>query len=366
MQTVAFSKPDGTTAGYGALAVLLAITLSGCAALPDNDELRQSPAPHIQPGAPQGIVDGRQQFREYFCASLEQTATAESSTNDCDGWLHRLSDEAAGPVPAREATATRLQVVFVSGAFSECFGDSARPFGSAIAKLSAEDRYRFDTIVVGGRSGTRHNAAQIAAFLDEWPMDPETPLVLVGYSKGTSDILRFLVDYPPAARRVDAVISISGAVRGSPLADRFDTFYELLFSHLPTGRCEKGDGDVVHSLRTDVRTEWLELNPLPDGIRYYSMAAFTTKERMARALMGSWKMLLKENPRSDGQLLPQDALIPGSTLLGYLNADHWAVAMELETDLEFFAARHDSTPFPHTALLQALLWQVGNDLAIRE
>jgi hypothetical protein len=316
-------------------------------------------------GAPQGIVDGRQEFRNYFCESLKQTATAEMSANLCENWLLRLSDEITSLAETGGRTETTLQILFVTGAFSECFGESARPFASAITELSGEN-YRFDTIEVGGRSGTSHNAAQIARFLDEWPIDPDAPLILVGYSKGTSDILQFLVDYPPAAKQVDAVISVSGAVRGSPLADRFDTFYSLLFSHLPSAHCEKGDGDVVHSLRTDVRKEWLESNPLPDTVRYYSLAAFTTKDRMARALRGSWKILLGESPRNDGQLLPQDALIPGSTLLGYLNADHWAVAMEIEADHEFFAGRRDPTPFPHKALLQAMLWQVDNDLGTRE
>jgi len=75
---------------------------------------------------------------------------------------------------------------------------------------------------------------------------------------------------------------------------------------------------------------------------------------------------LGESRRNDGQLLPKDALVQGSTLLGYLNTDQWAVVMELEEDPEFVAARHDPTPFPHEALLQALLWQVGEDLAAQK
>jgi hypothetical protein len=317
------------------------------------------------PDAPQGIVDGRQEFRNYFCESLAETTNTEVSADRCENWLLRLADETMGSARTGGSKETNLQILFVTGAFAECFGESARPFGSAITKLSG-DHYRFGTIEVGGRSGTSHNAAQIATFLNEWPTDPDTPLIMIGYSKGTNDILQFLVDYPLAAERVDAVISVSGAVRGSPLADRFGTLYHLLFSHLPSGHCEKGDDDVVHSLSTNVRKEWLESNPLPDTVRYYSLAAFTTKDRMARALIRPWEILFAESPRNDGQLLAQDALIPGSTLLGYLNADHWAVAMEIEEDHEFFAGRDDPTPFPRKALLQAMLWQVGRDLATSE
>ena len=332
---------------FDAVVLLL---LSGCVSLPTAEELIDAPGPHLSADAPPGIVDDRARFRDYFC----------DSTDECDRWLHRLVDEPEAPaaVPVERAG---LQVLFVTGAFSECFGESARPFATAIEGLEGGPD-RFGTVVVGGRSGTAHNAAQIASYLENHPADRNVPLVLVGYSKGTSDILQFLVDYPGQAAEVDAVVSIAGAIGGSPLADRFGGLYNLTFSHLPSGRCEKGDGDVVSSLKTDVRRAWLKDNALPAHVRYYSFAAFTTRERMARALVPSWEMLLKYDRRNDGQLLPRDALLPHSTLLGYLNADHWAVAMHLEDDLEFFAARKDPAHFPHTALLKAIVRYVGEDV----
>jgi hypothetical protein len=329
----------------------VALALSGCVSLPTAEELIAGPSPHLSTDAPAGIVDGRARFREHFCAA----------SDDCDRWLHRLPDEPGAPAAVPVARAG-LQVLFVTGAFSECFGESARPFATAITELEGGPD-RFDTVVVGGRSGTEHNAAQIASYLEDHPADPDIPLVLVGYSKGTSDILQFLVDYPGPAAEVDAVVSIAGAVGGSPLADRFGGLYNLTFSHLPSGRCEKGDGDVVSSLQTDTRRAWLADNALPTHVRYYSFAAFTTRGRMARALVPSWELLLKYDRRNDGQLLPGDALLPHSTLLGYLDADHWAVAMHLEDDLEFFAGRKDAAHFPHTALLEAIVQLVGEDAA---
>lgn len=330
---------------------LVVLTLSGCTSLPTLDELVEPPAPHLAVDAPPGIVDGRARFRTYFC----------DAAVECERWLHQLPDEQPSVAGAATGRAN-LQLLFVTGAFSECFGEVARPFAQAIGELSGGGD-RFATIVVGGRSGSEENARQIAAYLDEHPADPGLPLVLVGYSKGTTDILQFLVDYPARAAAVDAVVSIAGAVGGSPLADRFGGLYNLTLSHLPTGRCEKGDGDVVDSLRTDVRRPWLAEHELPDHVRYYSLTAFTVRDRVARALVSPWKMLLKLDRRNDGQLLPRDTLLPDSTVLGYLNADHWAVAMRLEDDLEFFAARRDGTPFPHTALLQAILRYVGEDAA---
>lgn len=337
--------------------------LGGCATGPMPAELAEAPSPHLSPGAPAKLTDSRAEFRRYFCVALAERQPG-SPTVGCDTWLHRLADEpnptAAGP-PAQPAA---LDVLLVTGAFSGCFGEHARPFNSAVEQL-ANGPHRLRTVVVGGRSSVAHNAAQIAAYLEEHPAEAGRRLVMIGYSKGTTDILRFLADYPAQAAAVDAVVSVAGAVYGSPLADLFDGPYHLLFSHLPMNDCGHGDGGVVHSLRTDVRRAWLEDTTLPAQVRYYSLAAFTTRDRLARALVPTWELLLDHDEWNDGQLLPTDALIPGSAVLGYLNADHWAVAMEIEQELEFWAHRKFAPTFPHTALLSAILEHVGLDLAQR-
>ena len=343
----------------GALAVLV---LSGCVSLPTSEELRQAPSPHLAADAPPGITDGRAGFRAIFCEALEAYPEDAGEPVACDFWLLRLDDEPADAAPLPPLPAPPMQVLVVSGAFSECFGEDARPFGSAVGSLR-DSGTRVDTIVVGGRSGTSHNARQIAEYMDAWPVRPDLPLVLIGYSKGAIDILQFLADFPERARQVDAVVSVAGSIGGSPLADRFDGLYELLFSQLPSGHCPPGDGDVVHSLHAGLRDQWLRDNPLPDGVRYYSIAAFATRDRVARALVASWKTLLEYGRRNDGQLLAQDALLPGSTLLGYLLADHWAVALDIEDESPLLAHRDMNVPFPHLALLQAVLQQVAVDVS---
>ena len=347
-----------------ALTGCLAILVTACVSLPADDELAQGPSPHLMPGAPAGIVDERARFRDYFCAELRHRATTDDAAAHCEDWLHRLPDEVNSPYPANAARKP-LQALFVTGAFGECFGESALPFGSAIDAMAGSGD-EFGTVVVDGRSGTTHNAAEIADFIAGWPVDPNKPIVLFGYSKGTIDILQFIVDYPELAARVSAFVSVAGSVGGSPLADRYGSLYDLLFSHLPSSQCEQGDGDVVDSLRTEVRAQWLNDNTLPEHIRYYSLAAFTTRERMARALVPAWEVLLDDSRRNDGQLLPIHALLPQSTLLAYLDADHWAVAMELEEEHGIIADRQDPAPFPHRALLSAMLRTVGEDLAAAE
>ena len=297
-----------------------------------------------------------------FCESLDAYPEDAESAASCDFWLHRMDDEPPEAGSPRTVPDTHLQVLLVTGAFSECFGEYALPFGSAITPLR-DSGHRIDTIVVSGRSGTAHNAREIVRYMEQWPVRPDVPLVLVGYSKGTSDILQFLVDHPAAADKVAAVVSVAGSVGGSPLADTYEGLYEFLFSHLPSGHCPPGDGDVVHSLRPDVRDQWLQDNELPSHVRYYSLAAFTTRDRVARALVVSWETLLEHGRRNDGQLLAEDALIPGSTLLGYLDADHWAVALDIERDSPLLAHRKVDAQFPHLALLDAVLRQVTIDIA---
>jgi hypothetical protein len=339
------------------LLLLAYAALAGCVSLPTREELISPPGPEAALDAGEPLVDGRSRFRDIFCALLPRDS-ASGDPPDCSGWLWRLDDEAPAspqPMPAPDRTP---QVYLVTGAFSECLGDEARPFNGAVPLLTAAG-YRISTIVVSGRSGPAHNARQIAERLSAPPAGEEGPVVLIGYSKGANDILEFLVSYPDIAARVSSVVSIAGAVGGSPLAAEAEDLYDLLLRRLPSKRCPPGDGGVVASLRPEARREWLATHRLPGGIRYYSVAAFTSRERVARVLVSTWKRLLRFDHRADGQLLARDALIPGSTLLAYLHADHWSAAIDVEAVHPVLGARRDRAPFPRGALLEAILLQLS-------
>jgi hypothetical protein len=219
------------------------------------------------------------------------------------------------------------------------------------------------TIVVGGRSGTSHNARQIAEALAASPTDDERKMILIGYSKGGLDILRFLVDFPALAARVDAVVGVASPLFGTPLADLAEPAYAALVAKLPYEKCPPGDGEVMASLRPDAATGWLAANPLPAGVRSYSLAAFTTREHVARALVPFWKHLGGTEVRNDGQVVATDAVIPGSTLLGYANADHWGVAQAIEIEHPVLAARQDPALFPLEQLFVAMVAFIADDLA---
>ena len=79
-------------------------------------------------------------------------------------------------------------------------------------------------------------------------------------------------------------------------------------------------------------------------------------------LRSSYDDLSMIDPRNDGQLLFYDQIVPGSTLLGYLNADHWAIAMPIARDVEVARLFVDHNACPREVLLEAILKQIEEDL----
>ncbi len=352
-------------ASYNARVLLAAVfVLGGCAVTPDAQDRLTVPVQFKRlEGAPP-VRDGRARFRETFCSTLRADGLAAMDDAACGDWLWRLPEEPAaddGADVAAPAALNRLKVILVTGAFSECVAEASRPFAAGAARLGAAGA-EVRTIVVSGRSGTGHNARQIAAELDDAQFDTGDTVIAIGYSKGGLDLLRFLVDFPEAAQRVDAVVSVATPVFGTPLADLAAPTYAALAARVPYKKCPPGDGEVIRSLTPEVALQWLAEHPLPDDVRYYSLAGYTTSEHVARALRPFWKHLSGTDPRNDGQVVAADAVIPGGTLLGYANADHWGIAQAIESVHPVLAARPDPALFPLEQLFLAIVAFVEDDL----
>ena len=60
-----------------------------------------------------------------------------------------------------------------------------------------------------------------------------------------------------------------------------------------------------------------------------------------------------------------DQVIPGSTLVGYLNADHWAIAVPIARSTHGRVAVRDRERLSARALLEAILRFIEEDLAAR-
>lgn len=342
---------------------LVSILFGGCATTPDADSLLSTPVSFTRIAGAPGIIDGRAGFRALFCDSMRAAGLVTDPEAQCTRWLWRLPDEQdRRPMNTASEAAAGVPAIFIfTGAFSECVGEGARPFITGAARVRASGA-RIETIVLSGRSGTAGNARQIADALERASVPDAQDLILIGYSKGSLDILRFVVDFPGQARGVDAVVSVASPIFGSPLAEVAAAPYSSMAASVPYEKCPPGDGEVLRSLQPGTARAWLEANPLPAHVRYYSVAAFPTSAHVARALRPTWKWLNRIDARNDGQVIAADAVIPGSTLLGYANADHWGVAESLEDVHPFLVGRSDPAPFPRDQLFESIVRYVRSDL----
>jgi len=203
---------------------------------------------------------------------------------ECDELLHRLGDEAARPEqPGAPAVHdTRLHLVFVPGMFNDCASFVALPFETSVPRLRSLG-YQAEILPVSGRSSSAFNAARIAEFVSGLAATDER-LVLVGHSKGAVDILEFMVAYPDLTPRVSAVVSVAGAINGSPLADEANDLYQRLIKETSLPGCPAGDGGALSSLQPAQRLNWLITHPLPQSTMYFSLVAFTRADSLTSPL----------------------------------------------------------------------------------
>lgn len=308
------------------------------------------------------IRDGRPRFREIFCSMLRQHP--DRKRRECDELLHRLGDEARSPEqPAAPAVHdTRLRLVFVPGVFNDCASFVALPFETAVPRMRTLG-HEAEILPVSGRSSSAFNAARIAEFVSQLTATDQR-LVLVGHSKGAVDILEFMVAYPDLASRVGAVVSVAGAINGSPLADRAGALYQRSIKATALPGCEPGDGGALSSLQPSQRLNWLATHRLPQGTKYFSLVAFARTDTVSGPLRPFAAALAEIDPRNDGQLLSHDQVIPGATLLGYANADHWGVAIPIEEKqplIATFVTGHNW--YPREVLVEAIVSYVAEQLA---
>jgi len=196
--------------------------------------------------------------------------------------------------------------------------------------------------------------------------EDDARLVLIGYSKGAPDILEAVVSYPEIRARVAAVVSTAGAIGGSALANDATQSQLGLLRHWPGAQCSLGDERGLDSLRPATRKAWLADNTLPDDFPYYSLVTFPQPERISAVLRLSYNKLAQLDARNDGQLLFYDQVIPRSTLVAYVNADHWALAVPIGRTHAFLRSTFvNHNDFPREAMLEALLRFVESDLAAR-
>jgi hypothetical protein len=99
---------------------------------------------------------------------------------------------------------------------------------------------------------------------------------------------------------------------------------------IPGAECEKKDSKALETLSPANREAWFAEHTLPEHIRYYSVVSFPDPENISNGLQRSHKKLAAlQDGRNDSQLVFYDQVIPGSTILGFFNADHWAMSVPI-------------------------------------
>jgi len=347
---------------YSIASLLAALILSGCAPKPILTYESDAPAQILTPIHAAGVMDGRARFRSVFCERFDSIGPPEDGRPSCFDYLHRLVDERASTKQAAQPRIplSSVRFVFVPGYMGDAAPGGMRALGPSIDRLAGKG-YRIEYVKVSGGGGGGHNADQIAAYFRERQFSENEKIVIIGYSKGTSDLLHFIVGNPELARHVDAMVSYSGAINGSPLAELFPEF--LINIALALGGGEEGDKAGYSSLKPSVQMPWLAGHPLPAHIKYFSIASFTDRENVSSVLTYGYDRLSQINPRNDGQLIFYDQILPGSTLLGYSNGDHWAVALPFTEKAPGFASTLATrNVFPRDAMFEAVLLYVRENL----
>lgn len=103
---------------------------------------------------------------------------------------------------------------------------------------------------------------------------------------------------------------------------------------------------------------------LPHDIPYYSIVTFPRPDRISSVLSSSYNKLARIDARNDSQVIFYDQIIPGSTLLGFINADHWALAVPIARSHTTLGSTFvDQNSYPREALLEAALRFIEEDLA---
>lgn len=350
------------------LAVAACVALGACAAPPLMPYSTDTPPLVLAPASEAGVEDGRGRFREIYCAVLEARGRGLPDYRPCEEALTHIGVEPAStgrPVDLGPSK-RRLIAAVVPGIGYECFESWLDPPGT-VAQHVRQFGYDALRLKVDALSGTENNARQIRDAIMAMPLDAGAPrLVLIGYSKGAPDILEAVVTYPEIRSRIAAVVSAAGSIGGSALANDAEQYQADLLRYFPGATCGSGDGGAVASLRPAARKAWLARNPLPRELRYYSLVTFPQPERISSILSSSYDKLARIDPRNDSQVIFYDQVVPGSILLGYLNADHWAVAVPVNRTHALIASMFvTQNAYPREALLEALLRIIDEDLATR-
>ena len=264
---------------------------------------------------------------------------------------------------ARYDSIENTTLILCGGLLTGLLHSEAHAFPEEADQLQRERGWRTIRADVHPMRSCQANEADIeAAFRGEGldaamrPIEDPQPLegkvFLLGYSKGSPDILSFLVNHPEYHDRISGVITWGGAVGGSYTADGVhdqikdlptEASYEYLsrllsvispamLSQIAPRRLDEYDvKGAMNDLRTDVRdafnAEHAEyLDSL--GIPFFGLTGATTPLEVPNFQFMDAVRLSSYDANNDMQLTQKQAVLPigMNTHLAMAHAHHWDIA----------------------------------------
>jgi hypothetical protein len=288
------------------------------------------------------------EFSDLFCSVLRQNNPDGDDLSPCSQWLE---------IPGKEDTklgevSRDYRLLVIPGIFNTCVSDN--PAYAAGRKVLAE-KYGVTTDLLSvPNDSSEDNAKLIADYIEEKWLSDKRPFILVGYSKGTPDVMTALALYPALREKVAAFISTAGASGGSPIADSLPMQLDAWMGKVKDrAGCKGNPAEGFKSLKQDVRRRFLSAHPHP-YVPTWSLAAVIHPDRVPKNAAQTYRMLSAWDVKNDGQLLRMDQIIPESSYLGMAWSDHLNMALVM------------GEKFPRAALLEALYRFVTEDLNKRK
>ncbi|MEQ6306583.1 hypothetical protein ABN448_05120 [Delftia acidovorans] len=350
----------------------IAVSLSGCTSLSTPGASSGQPMV-LLPIAAAGVTDSRQAFATQFGHELRQ----EGTSPDLSAWLHPIP-EAASAAAALSTPLLGTSVLIVPGILGECVDGQALPFSDGVTRPRPQNyvegyrKYLPDlggvrAIQVGGRASSEANAQLVIAAVkaEAASSDVET-IILVTYSKGLPDTLVAIQQMQARAElptKIKALVSVSGVLLGTPVADEFKGYYEKLVAPFKQLGCPESFGGEVESLTVKTRTNWLAATPIPPQIATFSVVAHASREAIAPTLQPFFDMLSRIDPLNDGQVYASWSILPRAHLLAEVRSDHWTYVLALEkSEDSLVRALSSGRTFPREAFFRAMVKSVAAEV----
>lgn len=288
------------------------------------------------------------EFSDLFCSVLRQNNPDGEELPPCSHWLETPGKE---DLPLGEVSRD-YRLLVIPGIFNTCVSDNP---AYAVGRKVLAEKYGVTTDILSvPNDSSEDNARLISNYIEEKWLADKRPFILVGYSKGTPDIMTALATYPALREKVAAFISTAGASGGSPIADSLPMQLDAWMGKVrDRAGCKGNPADGFKSLKQDTRRRFLSAHPHP-YVPTYSLAAVIPPDRVPKNAAQTYKMLSAWDPKNDGQLLRMDQIIPESVYLGMAWSDHLNMALVM------------GEKFPRAALLESVYRFVTEDLKKRK